>query len=90
MGFIIDPERWASINEYSETVHFRDASIKRVEEFEANEFAASFLMPRNDFLQAVNEHSNRGFCYTKRLSEIFQVSEEAVKLRGKFLGVFEW
>lgn len=72
------------------TSHSRNTTIPyTIYESEANEFAASFLMPKDRFIQ-VAEQNIVNNCYD--LSEIantFNVSREAVAIRGKILGIWE-
>lgn len=55
-------------------------SKELIEETEANYFAASFLMPKDDFLAKVNEGLS-----DFELADFFGVSEAAVSIRKKWL-----
>lgn len=60
-------------------------------EYQANEFAACLLMPKNEFIKIVKENlDNDGNVFTIKVAHYFKVSESAVINRGKWLGVFEW
>ena len=60
------------------------------EEAEANEFAATFLMPEADFRQQVKELQRDGKVDLDLLAAHFGVSKEAARLRGCYLGIFSW
>lgn len=90
MGFIIQPDKWKNLNTYNELVKFRDASNKRVEEYEANQFAAAFLMPKEEFVSQVNKNSVGQTCNVPPIADYFNVSIEAAEYRGRFLGLFQW
>lgn len=83
MGYLVNPEKWKSINIYEDSPMFRQGYSE--EEYEANEFAAAFLMPFDEFKKAalnnlsINEIANK-----------FQVSKEAALIRGRWLGCYGW
>ena len=52
-------------------------------EWEANWFAAAFLMPAKVFIEKCNEFNSDNY----ELSLYFNVSESAVKIRKKDLGI---
>ena len=52
-------------------------------EWEANWFAAAFLMPREKFIEKCDEFNSDNF----ELSLYFNVSESAIKIRKKDLGI---
>lgn len=54
------------------------------EEYEANEFAAAFLMPSEEFRAVASKSS------LKSVAEHFGVSADAALTRGRFLGVYPW
>ncbi|MEI0748604.1 ImmA/IrrE family metallo-endopeptidase [Brachyspira pulli] len=59
------------------------------EEYEANEFAGAFLMPESKFIEIVNNSTNNEkSCIINKVSRYFNVSNQAVISRGKFLGIF--
>lgn len=60
-------------------------------EYEANEFAAELLMPREEFVNQVNSHvDSSGRCNILEVASRFGVSPSAALTRGKFLGLFSW
>lgn len=68
-------------------VYYRYGNSK--EEYEANEFAGAFLMPESKFLEIVNNNTNNEkSCSINKVSQYFNVSNQAVISRGKFLGIF--
>jgi Zn-dependent peptidase ImmA (M78 family) len=56
------------------------------EEFEANEFAAAFLMPEEDFKAA----AKRANSVASEIALSFGVSADAALNRGRWLGIFPW
>lgn len=52
-------------------------------EWEANWFAAAFLMPKKEFIEKCDEFNSDNF----ELSLYFNVSESAIKIRKKDLGI---
>ena len=96
MGFIIDQDRWNSIDNYQDSAFYRMSGDNgmpgryKQEEHEANVFAANFLMPEEEFISVANQYLDNGRCNTESLANHFNVSEMAVINRGKWLRVFEW
>ena len=88
MGYIIDPEKWDSINEYCDSPKYRQGYS--VEEYEANHFAGAFLMPKDDYENFVREHGNNNKIDISLIAEHFNVSFDAALTRGKWLGIFDW
>jgi Zn-dependent peptidase ImmA (M78 family) len=89
MGFIIDDEKWKSLSKLPESVFYRGNSYSD-EEYEANEFAASFLMPKGDFLDIAGSNLHDNIYNIEEIASCFDVSLEAVANRGKWLGIFQW
>jgi len=90
MGFLVNEEKWKGEQNYQDTIFYRKSNIKKQEEYEANEFAASFLMPQEQFILIAKQHFLNGLYSTKPIADFFDVSTDAVKMRGKFLGIFAW
>lgn len=88
MGYLIDKSRWESIKEYQDSPKFRYGFSE--EEYEAHEFAGSILMPADEFRAAVRELSNDGRTPLGPLAAKFEVSPDAARTRGQWLGLFEW
>lgn len=89
MGFIFDEEKWNNKEDYSDSVYYRFGHSE--EEYEANEFAAALLMPKEDFQKACIDNLENGTEYNLvNIAEIFEVSEEAALTRGRWLGIFAW
>jgi hypothetical protein len=88
MGYLVDPPRWERTGEYRDAPKYRYGFSD--EETEAHEFAAALLMPADDFRAAVSRWSSDGHTQLGPLAEHFQVSREAARVRGQWLGVFEW
>lgn len=91
MGYLLDPGKWNALSQdYSDSIFYRKADVRRQEEFEANEFAAEFLMPSDQFIIFSRSIISEGRVSLQPIADHFGVSTEAVKFRGKFLGVFQW
>ncbi|WP_339196685.1 ImmA/IrrE family metallo-endopeptidase [Solibacillus sp. FSL R5-0449] len=88
MGYLINPEKWNSTNEYVDSVYYRYGY--NIEEFEANEFAACLLMPLEEFMDISQKNFKNGFYDIEEIANHFDVSTQAVSNRGKFLGLFGW
>lgn len=90
MGYLINEDLWNTFSEegegYPETRFFRYGHS--VEEYEANAFAAALLMPGDEFTAVVSRHVKEGMCDLEKVAEHFDVSKEAARNRGRFLGIF--
>lgn len=88
MGYLIAPKKWLQVGTYTDSVYFR--SGYNTEEYEANEFAAAFLMPRETFLTVANQNREGNTFLIEPIASYFGVSSDAAKTRGKWLNVFSW
>lgn len=88
MGYLIDNEKWLSVGTYRDSVYYRYGHS--LEENEANEFAAAFLMPREEFISIAQEYINDGVYQISAIARHFNVSNDAAATRGKWLGIFNW
>jgi Zn-dependent peptidase ImmA (M78 family) len=86
MGYLVDPDKWTNAKEYTDSVYFRYGH--GVEEDEANEFAAAFLMPESEFKQAVRSAAKDGDFSIEDVAKVFDASTAAVARRGRLLGIF--
>lgn len=59
-------------------------------ESEANEFAACFLMPEEDFTETFIKYSKNGLVDLVTIANEFDVSILAAQTRAKWLGLIEW
>nr|WP_320194265.1 ImmA/IrrE family metallo-endopeptidase [uncultured Desulfobacter sp.] len=89
MGFIIDQDKWDSIFQLEENVFYRDNTYSK-DEYEANEFGAAFIMPKQEFLDVAENNLNNNQYSIEPIGEYFDVSNDAVLNRGKWLGIFKW
>jgi Zn-dependent peptidase ImmA (M78 family) len=90
MGYLINDERWRSYEVGTGGIHYRTLSDRSQKEYDANEFAAAFLMPKTDFVKAVREVERGGIITTEEIAKRFNVSVDAAANRGKWLGLFKW
>lgn len=88
MGYLIDEDRWANVGTYVDSVYYRYGF--NTEEYEANEFAGAFLMPRAEFVQVANRYRSGDTYQVGPIAEHFKVSADAAKIRGRWLGLFSW
>jgi len=65
----------------------RDMSSSQ-NELIANEYAGAFLMPENEFIVKCREYTDRNRVNITLLSRYFNVSEQAVTVRGNVLGLW--
>lgn len=80
----LNEEKWNNIE--IGTSHARNTNIPYTEyESEANEFAGAFLMPKSEFIKVANENIEDNYYNLKNISDEFDVSIEAVNVRGKTL-----
>lgn len=89
MGYLIDPEKWEKADSLKESAFYRDNRYSS-EEFQANEFAAAFLMPKAEFINVANRYLQGNKYDTDAIAEHFKVSRKAASNRGKWLGIFQW
>lgn len=85
MGFIIDESKWSQKG----LVFYRDNTSSK-DEYEANEFAAAFLMPKKEFIEVASNNLQNDLYNVERLADHFGVSMDAATNRGKWLGLFQW
>ncbi len=85
MGYLTNAELWA---QQDTNIYHRLGSSEK--EYQANEFAAAFLMPQKEYLRIMNENIIGNKVNTSKIAEYFNVSVEAASNRGKFLGYLKW
>ncbi len=73
----------------SKNQHYRYGSNQA--EVEANKFAGALLMPQEDYIDAVDRFVDKnGMVDLQKLANYFQVSVDAVRVRGEYLRVFQY
>ena len=85
MGYLTNRALWERQND---NVYHRIGNSEQ--EYQANEFAASLLMPRDEYVRVLEQHTDNNQVDTAKVAEYFQVSIEAASNRGKFLGYLKW
>lgn len=86
MGYAIDESLW---EKNKDKVYLRKEVGEM--EYQAHEFAAAFLMPRESFFEIMNENYNGDGTYSmNKVAEHFQVSLESAINRGRWLGILAW
>ncbi|MBA7553525.1 hypothetical protein ES705_46118 [subsurface metagenome] len=88
MGYLINDKLWNSVDEYSDSVYFRFGYSE--EELEANEFAAAFQMPEDEYNNILRQNINKDTINFDKIAHHFGVSIEAAVTRGKWLGIIAW
>lgn len=66
MGFMTDSDKWRN---QSEEVYYRNGNSEL--EYQANEFAAAFLMPRKDYKDELDEHIKGNMVNTEKNCKTF-------------------
>lgn len=85
MGYKINDKLW----EESDDVVFNRRGNSEIE-LQANEFAAAFLMPRDEYKRVMDENSRGDTVFIGKVAEYFNVSIDAASYRGKWLGYLKW
>lgn len=85
MGYLIDDEMW----ENSKQMTFYRRGDSELE-WQANEFAAAFLMPEKEYREVLDNFSEDGYVLISKVADYFNVSIDAASYRGKWLGYLEW
>lgn len=86
MGYMINQEKWKDCGD--EPIYRRGENSTI--EYQANEFAAAFLMPEELYREQVEKHTNDNRINIQAIAEYFNVSVSAATYRGKYLGMLEW
>lgn len=85
MGYMIDDELW---NKSDGVVFNRRGNSES--EMQANEFAAAFLMPEEEYCKIVNKNTTGNLVSISEVANYFNVSMDAASYRGKWLGCLRW
>ena len=85
MGYMINEELW---EKQENNIYHRIGNSEK--EYQANEFAAAFLMPASDYLAFLESIKVNDIVDTAKIADYFNVSVEAASNRGKFLGYLRW
>lgn len=85
MGYMTNPDRWKAQNNVA---YYRNGNSEL--EYQANEFAAAFLMPRRDYELVLSRHMDGSLVDTSEIAKHFHVSIDAAATRGKWLGYLRW
>ena len=82
MGFRTNRDLWNSQNN---KIYRRFGTSEQ--EYQANEFAASLLMPKDRYKKIVREYAVNGTVDMAKVANYFNVSIAAATNRGLFLGI---
>ena len=83
MGYRTNPELWNSISD--DLVY--NCSDQSDEEYQANEFAAAFLMPEVEFEDVLRQNSDLDIVDMNSVAHYFGISVAEAVTRGKWLGI---
>ncbi len=84
MGYMSDWELWESFNPEEKQTQYTK------KEFQAHEFAANLLMPKQQYFDFVYKHQKEGKINPQLIADYFGVPKEEAVNRGKWLGVLTW
>ncbi len=85
MGFQTNKQRWMS---HDNRYYYRNGNSEL--EYQSNEFAAAFLMPRIEYKRIMDQHTSGNLVNTSEIAKYFHVSVDAAANRGKWLGYLKW
>lgn len=85
MGFHTNQERW---DRQDSICYYRLGNSEL--EYQANEFAAAFLMPEQEYKIVMDRYTTNNYVETAMIAEYFHVSTSAAANRGRWLGFLEW
>lgn len=85
MGYLTNDELW---KQQDNNVYHRMGSSEK--EYQANEFAASLLMPEDEYYNVMEKFIENNYVDTLKIANYFNVSVDAASNRGKFLGYLRW
>lgn len=85
MGYRTSEKCWQS---QDNTNYYRNGNSEL--EYQSNEFAAAFLMPRNKYREIMDQYTEGNTVDTAKIAKYFQVSVDAAANRGKWLGYLRW
>ena len=85
MGYRTNNELW---EKQENNIYHRIGNSEK--EYQANEFAAAFLMPATEYLSVLNKVAEGNMVDTSKIAEYLNVSIEAAANRGKFVGYLRW
>lgn len=85
MGYKINSDLWAK--QENATYYRSGDSLK---EYQANEFAAALLMPKEKYKEIMDDNTSGDMVETSKIADYFGVSISAASNRGKFLGYLKW
>lgn len=85
MGFQTNEQKWQKQDNVS---YYRNGNSEL--EYQSNEFAAAFLMPRVKYKEIMEQNTEGDFVNTAEVAKYFRVSIDAAANRGKWLGYLKW
>jgi Zn-dependent peptidase ImmA (M78 family) len=85
MGYKVNSDLW---NRQENATYYRAGDS--LEEYQANEFAAAFLMPKEKYKEIMDKNTIGNMVETGKIASYFGVSVSAASNRGKFLGYLQW
>jgi Zn-dependent peptidase ImmA (M78 family) len=90
MGFLVNKELWEKQSkEFQDSAYYRMSGNYNKEEWEADEFAAAFLMPKEEFIRQVYDNLSDNRIDILAIADYFKVSPRAALKRAKYLEYVE-
>lgn len=85
MGYMTNPILWSK---QDAKIFWRNGNSDT--ECQANEFAAAFLMPQDEYREVMDRNTKGTTVYTSEIAKHFDVSVDTAANRGEQLGYLEW
>lgn len=85
MGYKTDRKKWKA---QDNVAYYRNGDSEL--EYQANEFAAAFLMPQDEYKEVMDRNTKGNMVDTSEVAKYFNVSIDAAANRGKWLGYLRW
>lgn len=88
MGYLISKETWGQYSNSGQCVQFAHFCTDE-QDCQANEFAASLLMPQKEFKEKIDEHTSGNFADMAQVANYFHVSISMATNRARSLEYLE-
>lgn len=85
MGYMTNEALW---KQQESATYYRNGDSSM--EYQANEFAAALLMPKDEYKKIMDYNTCGNMVQTSKIADYFGVSVSAASNRGKFLGYLQW
>lgn len=82
MGYLTNKDLW---NKQDNNVYYHTGNSDK--EYQANEFAASLLMPESEYIEIIEKYTEGNYVDTLKVAEYFNVSVDAASNRRKIFRI---